>query len=153
MKIGRWLAVDFGSKFIGLAICDELGMLASPYATLDAKPLSKLLANLKQIAGNEEIMGFVVGLPLNMNGTEGPAAKLTRDFANTLKQATARPVELVDERLSSWEGEGKLIAAGMKPSRRKQKVHEAAAQIILHTFLERRKAASTAGSSPAKEEE
>jgi putative Holliday junction resolvase len=153
MNIGRWMGIDYGSKYVGVAICDELGMFAHPFVTLDAKPREKLLANLLEIAGEEEIVGYVVGLPLNMNGTSGRAAQLVREFVEELKLATPRPVELVDERLSSWEAEGKLIDAGHKPSRRKEKVHEAAAQIILRTFLDRRNAAQQAASKPAAEEE
>lgn len=151
--IGRWLGIDFGSKRIGVAICDELGMFAHPFVTLDAKPRDKLLAALLQISSEENIVGYVVGLPLNMNGSEGQAARLAREFADELKLATPRPVELCDERLSSWEAEGKLIDAGLKPGKRKEKVHEAAAQIILRTFLDRRKAAMEAASKPPAEQE
>ncbi len=153
MNIGRWMGIDYGSKYVGVAICDELGMFAHPFVTLDAKPRENLLANLLEIASEEDIVGYVVGLPLNMNGTSGRAAQLVREFVDELKLATPRPVELVDERLSSWEAEGKLIDAGMKPGKRKEKVHEAAAQIILRTFLDRRKAAQQAASKPAAEEE
>lgn len=153
MNIGRWMGIDYGSKYVGVAICDELGMFAHPFVTLHAKPREKLLASLLEIAGEEDIVGYVVGLPLNMNGTSGRAVQLVREFADDLKLATPRPVELVDERLSSWEAEGKLIDAGMKPGKRKEKVHEAAAQIILRTFLDRRKAAQQAASRPAAEEE
>jgi len=153
MNIGRWMGIDYGSKYVGVAICDELGMFAHPFVTLDAKPREKLLASLLEIAGEEDIVGYVVGLPLNMNGTSGRAVQLVREFADDLKLATPRPVELVDERLSSWEAEGKLIDAGMKPGKRKEKVHEAAAQIILRTFLDRRKAAQQTASRPAAEEE
>lgn len=153
MNIGRWLGIDFGSKHVGVAICDELGMFAHPFTTLDARPRDRLLAELLHIAALEDVVGYVVGLPLNMNGSEGRAAALTREFAEQLRQASPRAVELVDERLSSWEAEGKLIAAKMKPSRRREKVHEVAAQVILHSFLERRKAALTAASGPGDEEE
>jgi putative Holliday junction resolvase len=153
MDIGRWLGIDFGSKHVGVAICDELGMFAHPFVTLEAKPREKLLSNLLEIASEEDVVGYVVGLPLNMNGTEGRAAQLVREFVDELKLATPRAVELVDERLSSWEAEGKLIDAGLKPGKRKEKVHEAAAQIILRTFLDRRKAATQAASKPAAEEE
>lgn len=153
MNIGRWMGIDYGSKHVGVALCDELGMFAHPFVTLDAKPRDKLLANLLEIAAEEEVVGYVVGLPLNMNGSEGHAARLVREFVDELKLATPRPVELVDERLSSWEAEGKLIDAGQKPGKRKEKVHAAAAQIILRTFLDRRKSASQAGSTPSAEDE
>ncbi|CAG0966689.1 Putative pre-16S rRNA nuclease [Planctomycetaceae bacterium] len=153
MNIGRWMGIDFGSKHIGVAICDELGMFAHPYTTLEAKPRDKLLATLLQIAGEEDVVGYVVGLPLNMNGTSGRAAQLVHEFVDELKLATPRPVELVDERLSSWEAEGKLIDAGLKPGKRKEKVHEAAAQIILRTFLDRRRTAQQAASKPPAQEE
>ncbi len=135
----RWIGIDFGSKYIGVAISGE-GM-AFPLKTLDARPENKLLDALRRLARDEGADGFVVGLPIHMNGSEGHAAKLCRDFAGRLAAHTGLPAELFDERLSSWEAEGKLIEGGMKPSERKQHVHAVAAQMILEGFLKGRRGA------------
>ena len=134
----RWIGVDFGSKWVGVATCDESGGPPTPLTTLDARPAEALLDSLKQIALDHGAAGFVVGLPINMNGTEGPAAKRCREFATSLR-ATGYVVELADERLSSWEAEGRLIDAGHKPSVRKKKLHMASACVILEAFLVGRK--------------
>ncbi len=152
-NIGRWIGVDYGRKHVGIAICDEYGMFAHPVGTFDAQPLDKLLARLGKLATEEGAQGFVVGLPLNMDGSEGPAAKINRRFAEALEHAALRPVELFDERLSSWEAEGMLIQAGLSPSKRRKRIHAVAAQIILSAFVERRKAALRAELRASGEEE
>lgn len=152
-NIGRWIGVDYGSKHVGVAICDEYGMFSHPLDDYDAKPPGKLMQRLVKLAHDEDAHGFVVGMPFNMDGSEGPAARITRAFAEALKEASSRPVELFDERLSSWEAEGKLISAGMKLSARRKRVHACAAQIILSSFVERRKAALQAKLQPSGEEE
>ncbi len=152
-NIGRWIGVDYGSKHVGVAICDEYGMFCHPLDDYDAKPPGKLLHRLMKLAHDEDAHGFVVGMPFNMDGSEGMAARIARTFAETLKEASSKPVELFDERLSSWEAEGKLMTAGMKPPQRRKKVHAVAAQIILSSFVERRKAALQAELASSGEEE
>lgn len=153
VHVGRWIGVDFGSKHVGVAICDEFGMFSHPLDSYDAQPQEKLLARLGRLAREESADGFVVGLPINMDGSEGKAARIARAFAKALGEAAAKPVELFDERLSSYEAEGKLIEAGLSPSRRRRRVHAIAAQIILSSFVERRKAALQAKLRPSGEEE
>lgn len=133
----RWIGVDFGSKYVGVAIGDE--SMCFPLNALDAKPEDKLLAALKRLATEEGAAGFVVGLPIHMGGNEGKAAKICRDFASRLAKHTSLPVEMFDERLSSWDAEGKLIEGGLKPHERKQRVHAVAAQMILQGFFSARK--------------
>jgi putative Holliday junction resolvase len=133
----RWIGIDFGSKYIGVAIGGD--DMAFPLKVMDAKPEPKLLDALRKLAVEEGAKGFVVGMPVNMNDTEGYAAKLCRDFAQRLAKHTNLPAELFDERLSSWDAEGKLIEGGLKPSERKQRVHAVAAQMILEGFLKGRK--------------
>jgi putative holliday junction resolvase len=135
----RWIGIDFGSKYIGVAIGG--GGMAFPLKTMDAKPEQKLLDALRKLAKDEGAVGFVVGLPINMNETEGRAAKLCRDFAQRLGKHTGLTTELFDERLSSWDAEGKLIEGGLKPSERKQRIHAVAAQMILEGFLKARRGA------------
>ncbi len=142
----RWIGVDFGSKYIGVAIGDE--SMCFPLKTLDAKPERKLLDTLKKLATEEAAAGFVVGLPIHMHGEEGKAARLCRDFAVRLSAHTQFPAELFDERLSSWEAEGKLIDGGLKPHERKQRVHAVAAQMILEGFFKSRKPSENGRSQP-----
>ncbi|MCG3185270.1 MAG: putative pre-16S rRNA nuclease [Planctomycetes bacterium] len=148
--MARWLGVDFGSKYVGVAVGDEA--IAMPLKVLDAKPDEKLLSALKKLAASEEAAGFVVGLPVNMDGSEGKAAKLCREFGARLAAHSKLPVEYADERLSSWEAEGMLIEGGLKPSERKQRVHAVAAKLILEAFFNARKAANEAGSEPSGEQ-
>jgi putative Holliday junction resolvase len=136
----RWLGIDFGSKYVGLAI-GEVGLsMAMPLKTIPAQPAEELFKALSELASTESLAGFVVGLPINMDGSEGPAAKICRDFTRQLAERTNLPVEMADERLSSWEAEGRLIEGGLKPSERKDRVHAVAAKIILEHFLARLKA-------------
>jgi len=134
----RWIGVDFGSKYVGVAVGDE--DISMPLTTVDAKPDDALLVALAKIAVEQGANAFVVGLPINMDGSEGGAAKLCREFAKRLHEHTQLPVEFGDERLSSWEAEGMLIDGGMKPSERKQRVHAVAAKLILEAFFTARKA-------------
>ncbi|MBZ0137810.1 MAG: Holliday junction resolvase RuvX [Planctomycetes bacterium] len=134
----RWIGVDFGSKYVGVAVGDE--DISMPLTTVAAQPDDALLVALGKIAAEQGADAFVVGLPINMDGSEGGAAKLCRDFGERLRQHTKLPVEFADERLSSWEAEGMLIGGGMKPSERKQRVHAVAAKLILEAFFTARKA-------------
>jgi putative Holliday junction resolvase len=151
MGAGRWLGIDFGTKHIGLAIGEEAAGLSMPLKVLAAQPESTLLNDLKKLANAESLEGFVVGLPINMDGSEGRSAKACRDFAARLAAHTGTPVEFGDERLSSWEAEGMLIEGGMKPSERKQRVHAVAAKLILESFFTARKARHEAGSGSSRE--
>ncbi|MCZ7606063.1 MAG: Holliday junction resolvase RuvX [Planctomycetota bacterium] len=148
--MSRWLGVDFGSKYVGVAVGDEA--IAMPLKVLDARPDEKLLSSLKKLAASEDVAGIVVGLPVNMDGSEGKAAKLCREFGARLAAHSQLPVEYADERLSSWEAEGMLIEGGLKPSERKQRVHAVAAKLILEAFFSARKAANEAGSGPSGEQ-
>ena len=147
--MARWIGVDFGSKYVGVAVGDD--SIAMPVNSLDAKPEEALLDALVIMAADQGAVGFVVGLPINMDGSEGGAAKLCREFGKRLHEHTQLPVEFGDERLSSWEAEGMLIDGGMKPSERKQRVHAVAAKLILEAFFTARKAPDEAGSEPSGE--
>ncbi|MCB9893737.1 MAG: Holliday junction resolvase RuvX [Planctomycetes bacterium] len=149
---GRWLGVDFGSKYVGLAVGDDSVSIVMPLKTIDAQPDQSLLDELKNLAVEEGIVGFVVGVPINMDGSEGKSSRLCREFGTRLAAHTAKPVEYSDERLSSWEAEGMLIEGGMKPSERKQRVHAVAAKLILEAFFTARKAADEAGSGGSREQ-
>ncbi|MCC6464412.1 MAG: Holliday junction resolvase RuvX [Planctomycetes bacterium] len=136
-----WIGVDFGTRYVGVAVGEVSTGLPMPVKTLGAKPEPALLNALSKLAREQGAIGFVVGLPVNMNGSEGPAAVACRAFAQRLAGHTGLPAELEDERLSSWEAEGLLIEGGLTPSERKDRVHAVAASLVLKAFFDRRKPA------------
>jgi len=113
------MGIDPGSRTIGLALSDVGVMLASPYGTLKRGRLRDNAAEIVAIARREEVGGLVVGLPLSMDGSVGPAAQAARDWALALSEATALPVALWDERLSTAQANRFLIGEA-DLSRRKQ---------------------------------
>ena len=131
------LAVDPGEKRSGLAI--SAGSMAVALPTLamrgDGKDADRI-AKAARDAGAERI---VVGLPLNMDGTEGPRARAARDLGEAVRQATDLPVEFWDERLSTAEGEARLREAGLDRRELSRRSDAAAAIVILETWLEKRK--------------
>jgi putative Holliday junction resolvase len=118
-------------------VADDLGLLAHPRPFLDGKNPQKLLLALKALQDAEQIDVFVVGLPRELRGREGPAAKRVRAFVAKLEQATPARVELWDEWLSTREAAGRLRAQGMKAREQKTRIDSAAAAILLQSFLDR----------------
>ncbi len=135
--MGRILAIDWGKKRIGLALSDLSHTLASPYRTLDASPREQLLKHIGEIISEEEIEQIVIGLPLNMNGSESKSSESARILSEQLKEFEV-PVEEYDERLSSFEATRILQQNKRKPSRNKGLVDRAAATIILQNYLDER---------------
>ncbi len=133
---GRVLAIDLGDRRVGLALSDPLGLTAQGLPTLESRGEAKDIEALRALAGEHEVDRIVVGLPRNMDGSEGPRAQKTRAFARRLREALALPVYLWDERLSSAEAERVLIAADVSRSKRKGVVDRMAAQLILQGYLE-----------------
>jgi putative Holliday junction resolvase len=132
----RYLAIDYGSKRTGLALCDRLEMIASPIAVIEipALVIQKVFALIK----DEQVETVVIGLPMNMDGTEGQAAKTVRAFAKELAAATAIPIIFHDERLSSFEAEEKLAAADFTRKKKKKRLDAVAAAGILQSFLDKK---------------
>jgi putative Holliday junction resolvase len=133
----RAAAIDFGAVRVGLAVADDLGLLAHPRPFLDGRNPRQLLLQLKALQEAEQIQVFVVGLPRELRGREGPAAKRVRAFVAKLEQATPARVELWDEWLSTREAAGRLRAQGMKAREQKTRIDSAAAAILLQSFLDR----------------
>lgn len=136
---------------MGVAVDDELGALAHPRGALPAKPEPKLFAELVNMARESGVSRFVVGLPLDMKGGEGDAAKKARAFAQRLADATGLDVELWDERLTTTMARRALSAAGLrertkKRSKRSVRAHvdEAAAVALLQSWLDARRGAEDA---------
>ena len=136
MKI---LSVDYGDSRIGLAVCDELEILATPLATIKSESMRKNIDKISRIATDEGAKLIVVGLPLNMDGSVGERASKSQAFGRVLQKVSGIPVEYQDERLSSVEAEGIMDAVGVKKSNRKNIVDRIAAQLILESYLGSRK--------------
>jgi putative Holliday junction resolvase len=136
----RWMGVDYGSRRIGLAISDFGAAIASPAAVLSGS--GSVRGDARQIlawASQNEVSAIVVGLPLNMDGSTGPQAEVSNQLAAELAQAVPDwPVELWDERLSTYQADAHLDAAGARPSRRRDLRDALAAQVILQAFLDSR---------------
>ncbi len=132
----RILGIDHGTKRIGLALSDELGIIAHPLEFVLAEPLSTALARLKTIIEERQVELLLVGMPRNMDGTYGPAAAKVQEFVTMLKEAVTTPVKLWDERLTSAQANRFLIQANVRRDKRKQKVDQTAAAILLQSYLD-----------------
>jgi putative Holliday junction resolvase len=132
------LAIDPGSKRIGLAVSDPLGLIAQPLTQIPAEPAETLSSRLAKLARELEAESMVVGLPRRMDGSSGPEARAARELAARLREDTGLAVTLVDERLTSVAAEKALLAAGHRRSRRRDLADAVAAALILQTYLESR---------------
>jgi len=134
----RYLAVDYGRKRLGLAICDPSETIVSPLKQLEAggKGPERIIKQISEIITEEYVEGIVIGLPLNMDDSEGRQAKLSRAFAGKLAGEVAIPVYLEDERLSSASADEKLAGMGLTQAKRQARRDMLAACEILHSFLE-----------------
>lgn len=134
----RILGLDYGSKTVGVAMTDALGMTVQPYKTIQRDRESKLrqtLSEIAEIVEQYQIEKIVMGLPLNMDDTEGDRAAKTRDFAKKLKLRVAVPIEFTDERLTTMEAEEILDQSGIPRSEQKKVIDQVAAQLILEQYL------------------
>ena len=139
-KGGMFCGIDYGSKRIGLAIGDADGAIALPLATLTVRGgLDDQVRSIVEATADHDVAEWVVGLPLNMDDTEGPQAKLVRKFAERLGRITGRHVHLVDERLSSHWADEQLRPAELTRKKHKARRDRVAAQIILQDFFDARK--------------
>ncbi len=133
----RYLAVDYGRKRIGLAVSDAETRIAMPVTGVPgAGDVFVDAQTVRREADRYDADEFVVGLPLNMDGTEGPQAKLIRRFGEELERATNKPVHYADERLSSVSAREKLAPAGLSRKKRNARLDRVAAQTILQDFLD-----------------
>ena len=133
----RLLGVDPGAKKIGLALSDPSLTFAAPFSTLERVKFSFLLAELKKIIEVENIGGIIVGLPLNMNGTEGPSAQSARALARNLQSELSMPTAFWDERLSTHAVNRTLLEADISRKGREKVVHKMSAAYILQGALDR----------------
>jgi putative Holliday junction resolvase len=132
----RILALDHGTVRIGVALSDELKMIASPLEFIPAEPFADFLTRLKQLLQEKEVEQIIVGLPRNMDGSFGPSAEKVRDFITTLKTEVNLPIRTWDERLTSSQANRILIEGNVRRDKRKEKVDGMAAAILLQSYLD-----------------
>src|SRR6202140_4331907 len=134
---GALIGLDLGTKTIGVAVSDPDRRLATGVETISRKNFSADAARIFALAAERKAAGFVLGLPINMDGSEGPRAQSTRAFARNLARLTQLPIALWDQRLSTAAVERELIAADASRARRKAVIDQHAAIYILQGALDR----------------
>ena len=133
--MSRIMAIDYGDQRIGLAVSDLLGMLAGEAWTMNEWNRERAALRITEEARKREVGTLVLGLPKNMDGTEGPRAALSREFKALLERESGLPVVLWDERRSSIEAHAILHAAGKKERLHRRSVDAVAASLILESYL------------------
>lgn len=132
----RYLALDHGTKRIGVAVSDELKMIAQPLEYILTEPFETFLVRLKQIMAEKEVELVFIGMPRNMDGTYGPAAQKVQEFIAQLKPEVSVPIKTLDERLTSAQANRVLLQGNVRRADRKQKVDAMAAAILLQSYLD-----------------
>src|SRR6185436_11243867 len=135
MSRSRILALDYGTKRIGVALSDELGWTAQPLETFERRTLERDVAHIASLVETHEVREVVLGFPLQLDGREGPAIQAMRNFAVHLEQGLPVPLVLWDERLTTKAAEDLLIAADVSRKKRKGAVDRIAASILLQSYL------------------
>jgi putative Holliday junction resolvase len=133
----RVIGIDAGTKTLGLALSDVTRTIASPLTVLKRTKFKEDAAALLKIAAEHQIAGFVLGLPINLDGTAGPRAQATRALAKNMNALTDLPILLWDERLSTAAAERTLLEADASRKRRAEVIDKLAAAIILQGALDR----------------
>lgn len=131
----RYLAIDYGTKRTGLAICDSGETIVSPLTVIEGQ--KELLKKIAKVVERENVEAIVLGLPLNMTGSESAQTKLVLKFAGQLKDHLDIPVHLQDERLSSFGAEEKLTPTNFTRGKKRKRLDAIAAAEILEAFLEK----------------
>lgn len=132
----RVLALDHGTKRIGVAISDELGIIAQPLEFIPAEPIGAFHVRLATILADKKVDEIVVGMPFNMDGSTGPSAQRVERFVEQLRTKVTQPVHTCDERLTTYEAENLLISAGARRKKRKQVIDKMAAAVLLQSYLD-----------------
>lgn len=132
----RILALDHGTRRVGVAVSDELQMIAQPLEYIAPEPFADFLTRLKEILREKEASLILVGMPRNMDGSYGPAALKVQEFVAALKDAVAVPIKTWDERLTTVQAQKFLIQGGVRRDQRKLKVDKTAAAILLQSYLD-----------------
>lgn len=130
------LGIDVGTKRIGVAVSDELNLMAHPVGTIPAEPKDSLLNRLEEIVKEKQAREIVVGMPVNMSGSLGPKAEQAAEFIEWLKQRLHLPVHSCDERLTTVQGTKMLIDRNFSRKERRRVIDSLAAQILLQSYLD-----------------
>lgn len=132
----RILALDHGTVRVGVALSDELKMIASPLEFIPAEPWDAFLRRLQQIIAEKQVERILVGMPRNMDGSYGPSTEKVRAFIEQLRAVITVPIQTVDERLSSVHAQKLLQQAGVKSKQQRGKVDQMAAAVLLQSYLD-----------------
>lgn len=132
----RILALDHGTRRIGVAVSDELKMIAQPVEFIPAVPYAAFLDRLKVLIREKEVELILVGMPRNMDGSYGEAALRVREFITVLKETITVPIKVWDERLTSKQAERLLIEGEVRRQDRKGKIDKTAAALLLQSYLD-----------------
>lgn len=132
----RILAIDHGTKRIGIAVSDAMKVIAQPLEYIPAEPFADFLSRLKELLREKEVELILVGMPRNMDGSYGPAALKVQEFVAALKSAVTVPIQTWDERLTSAQANRFLLQGNVRRDKRKEKVDKTAAAILLQGYLD-----------------
>jgi putative holliday junction resolvase len=130
------MALDHGTRRIGVAVSDELKMIASPLEYIPAEPMPKVIERLQQLIAEKQVELILVGMPRNMDGTYGPAAQKVNDFITDVQVHISTPIKQWDERLTSVMANRALLQGNVRRADRKEKVDKMAAAILLQSYLD-----------------
>lgn len=133
---GALVGIDLGSKTVGLALSDIQRSLAGSYRTLERRKFAQDWIDIDRLIRREQVVGFVMGLPLNMDGSSGPRVQASKTYARSLRGVCPLPILFWDERLSTFEAERALIAADMSRTKRAAVIDATAAAVILQGALD-----------------
>lgn len=133
------LGIDLGTKYVGIAVSDELESMAHPAGVLQVTEKLSLFKKIAQVVQERKIKEIVIGMPTNMNGSLGPKAQETLVFVERLKAHLKIPIHLWDERLTTLQSKKWLVAADVSRTKRKRVIDALSAQILLQNYLDRRR--------------
>ena len=134
------MALDHGTRRIGVAVSDEMKMIATPLEYIPAEPMEKVIERLQQLIREKEVELILVGMPRNMDGTYGPASEKVNAFIAKLQPHIQTPIKKWDERLTSVMANRALLQGNVRRDQRKEKVDKMAAAILLQSYLDSRPA-------------
>ena len=135
--MSRYLGIDFGTVRIGLALSDPTGTLCSPLPFLENKSIQQVISDLAALVTTHEVIGLVVGLPRNMDGTYGPSAQKVMDFITQIQGQIPLPIQTIDERLTTAQASKQLSAIGFNQKQLRKKIDSSSASLILQQYLDR----------------
>lgn len=135
----KYLAVDFGEKRVGLAMCDPDEKLVAPLRRIDRRHDGQVASDIAEVVQQEQVEAVVVGLPVNMDDTEGPQARRIRQFAELLARRANVPIHFQNEQLSSFAADERLADRELTRGRHRRRQDSVAAAVILEDFLRKQR--------------